>query len=120
MRRIALLILVLLTVPATALADPPAVTPVPAPEPEKWVKIDAPAGRLFVLSAEPASKWRVVSRPATVADLRVFENGKMYVGELMCPPKDNWRVGSKCPPRKKKKLPTESAPDSAGPGPSSG
>ena len=52
--------------------------------------------------------------------LRVFENGKMYVGELMCPPKDNWRVGSKCPPRKKKKLPTESAPDSAGPGPSSG
>lgn len=76
MRRIALLILILLTFPANAPADPPAVTPVPAPEPEKWVKIDAPAGRLFVLSAEPASKWRIVSRPANVADLRVFENGK--------------------------------------------
>lgn len=79
MRRLALtLLLACVVLPATVLADPPSVVPVPAPEPEKWVKIDAPAGKLFVLSAEPASKWRIVSKQAGVAttDLRVFENGK--------------------------------------------
>lgn len=76
MKRLAIpVILACLIIPTVALADPPAVVPVPPPEPEKWVKIDAPAGKLFVLSAEPASKWRIVSK-ANAADLRVFENGK--------------------------------------------
>lgn len=75
MRLLALCLL--LTLPAVAIADPPKVVPVPAPEPEKWVRLEgATPGKLFVMGAEPASKWRLETPGA---ELRVFDNGKSGV-----------------------------------------
>jgi hypothetical protein len=65
----------LLLVPTVAAAAPPAVTPVPKSEPSKWSEVKADAGRLLVLSAEPASKWLAVDD--TDFDLHVFELGKL-------------------------------------------
>jgi hypothetical protein len=57
-----------------ALADPPAVVPVPRDKPGEWAEVKATPGRLLVLAAEPASKWLLVDDEA--ADMRVFDAGK--------------------------------------------
>jgi hypothetical protein len=63
------------TAAATAAAAPPEVTPVPPPEAAKWAELKVAAGKLNVLSAQPASTWEAVDD----LDLRTFETGKFAV-----------------------------------------
>jgi hypothetical protein len=72
-----LLLVLSLALASPGRADGPKVVPVPSPEPDKWAKLEgASAGKLFVLSAEPASRWRLETPGA---ELRVFDNGKSGV-----------------------------------------
>lgn len=59
-------------------AAEPKVVPLPPPEADKINKLEgAVAGKLFVMAAEPASKWKMLSK--TDAELRSFESGKIGV-----------------------------------------
>lgn len=70
-------LLLLFLLPLTVRAEPPKVVPVPPPAPDSWHQLKgAEIGKLFVLSAEPASKWRLETPGA---ELRVFDNGKSGV-----------------------------------------
>jgi hypothetical protein len=70
--------LLLLSVVTFANADGPKVVPLPPPEVDKWNKLEgAVAGKLFVMTAEPASKWRMLSK--NDSELRSFESGKVGV-----------------------------------------
>ena len=54
-------------------ADPPAVTPVPAPPSSAWTELKVPAGEIVVLAAAPASEWDADPMP------HVFDAGKHAV-----------------------------------------
>lgn len=64
---------VVLVVPLPARADPPAVTPVPAPASAAWTELKVPAGEIVVLAAAPASEWDADPVP------HVFDAGKHAV-----------------------------------------
>ena len=73
-------LLTLLAATAIASAEPPKVAPVPKPVPDKRVQLDgAEAGVMFVMAAEPASKWRLEGKQPDGVELRVFDNGKSGV-----------------------------------------
>ncbi len=72
----------LFIVAASVYADPPKVVPVPKPVPTKIENLDgAVVNKMFVMAAEPASRWRV-DNPNDSVDLRTFDNGK--TGVLVC------------------------------------
>jgi hypothetical protein len=69
------LILCLTVAAGSARSAQPEVVAVPPPDAGKWTEVKAAAGKLLVLSAEPASKWLLVDDSGG-ADLRTFEAGK--------------------------------------------
>lgn len=69
--RIALLFVMLAA--SVALAEPPAVVPVPPPKAGEWSEVKAAPGRLLRLTAQPASKWLLVDESA---DLQDYDAGK--------------------------------------------
>lgn len=74
-----ILVGIALCLATVAVAEPPKVTVVPSGEPDKWVKVEgAITNKLFVLAAEPASKWRLLYR-GTDVELRVFDSGRTGV-----------------------------------------